>query len=205
MILGHLKYSIRSEWAEGQIFSKILETYEDVTVPRLDHLSNDDKKDELLVEIWKESVKQHVVEVRALTRAKVKLYSTVRNLLLKVLQNKVTSQPSYEGKSKTCDVVWLLNTVRALVTDFDSAIPEILSIGEALEKILTYRQTETMENADYVKNLTVLIRVYEQYCGAYGVHMGELKRIDTQIQDAVNEAGNPFSANVQAMARSSLI
>jgi hypothetical protein len=203
--LGHLKYSIRSEWAEGQIFSKILETYEDVTVPRLDHLSNDDKKDELLVEIWKESVKQHVVEVRALTRAKVKLYSTVRNLLLKVLQNKVTSQPSYEGKSKTCDVVWLLNTVRALVTDFDSAIPEILSIGEALEKILTYRQTETMENADYVKNLAVLIRVNEQYCGAYSVHMGELKRIDTQIQDAVNEAGNPFSANVQAMARSSLI
>jgi hypothetical protein len=157
------------------------------------------------VEIWKESVKQHVVKVRALARAKVKLYSTVWGLLSKLLHIKITGQPSFEEKSERCDVVWLLNTVRALVTDFDSTMPEVLSKGEALERILTYQQTENMENADYVKNLTVLIKVYEQYCGAYGVHMSEINKIDSQIQEAVDDAGNPFSTNVQAMAKNSLI
>jgi hypothetical protein len=36
LILEHLKYSIQSEWTEGQLMLKILETYEDVDVPKPD-------------------------------------------------------------------------------------------------------------------------------------------------------------------------
>jgi hypothetical protein len=90
------------------------------------------------VEIWKESVKQHIVEMQALAQAKVKLYSMVWGILLKLLRNKIKGQPSFKENSEKCDVVWLLNTVRALVTDFDNAMPEVLSVGEALERILTY-------------------------------------------------------------------
>ena len=126
----------------------------------------------------------------------MKLYSTVWNLLSKLLHNKVTGQPLFEEKNEKCNIVWLLNTVRALGTEFDGAMLEILSIGDALERILTYRQSESMENADYVKNLTVLIKVYEQYCGAYGVHMTELAKINNQICEAVDEGGNPLKANV---------
>jgi len=93
LILERLKYTIRSEWAEDQVVSKILETFKDVTIPRPHRLSDDEKEDDLMVEIWKESVKQHVSEVQALSRAKVKLYSTVWNLLSnKLLRNKVSGQ-----------------------------------------------------------------------------------------------------------------
>jgi sulfur relay (sulfurtransferase) DsrF/TusC family protein len=65
--------------------------------------------------------------------------------------------------------------VRALVTDFDTTMPEVLSVSEALTKILNNQQPERMDNSDYVKTLLALIKVYEQYCEPYGVHHMEEK------------------------------
>jgi hypothetical protein len=56
IILERLKYSIRSEWTEGQEVSKILDTYEDVTVTPPERLTNEQKADDLFLEIWKESI-----------------------------------------------------------------------------------------------------------------------------------------------------
>jgi hypothetical protein len=83
VIFEKLKYSIESEWwMEGQVVAEVLDSYEDVTVEAPRHLTADKKNNELLVEIWKEEVKQHVAEVRALTtRAKKKLYATEWKLL----------------------------------------------------------------------------------------------------------------------------
>jgi len=205
VIFERLRFTIRSEWTEGQEVAKILETFEDVTLTPPRRLTDDEKDDDLMVEIWKEDVKQHVSERRALSRAKEKLYSTIWKMMTKVLQNKVTGQEGFIERSEKSDVVWLIITIRELVTEFDSATPEILSVGDALEKIVSYRQTETMDNADYVKNLLALIKVYEQYCGPYGFHIMELKRINEQIAEAVDRDGNPYNDEVQEVARNALI
>lgn len=189
VIFERLKYTIRAEWSEGQSVSKILDTFEDVTVEPPERLTAAQKEDDLLVAIWKEKVKQHVVKLDALERAKEKLFSTVWKLLSKVLRNKVSGQAGFSDRNAASDVVWLVRTVRALVTDFDSAMPEILSVSEALEKILCYRQSEKMENSDYVRNLLALVKVYEQYCGPYGVHSREEKRIDEYLNSVRDENG----------------
>mmetsp|Transcript_14501 Transcript_14501/g.27283 ORF Transcript_14501/g.27283 Transcript_14501/m.27283 type:complete len:394 (+) Transcript_14501:52-1233(+) len=205
VIFERLRYTIRSEWATGQEVAEILESFEDVELTPPDRLTDDEKDDDLLVEMWKEDVKQHVSEKRALTKAKRKLYSTVWKMMSKVLQGKVSGQNDFTENNTRQDVVWLVNTIRALVTEFDNTAPEFLSVSEALEKIVTFRQHENMDNADYVKDLMALIKVYEQYCGPYGVHIIEFKRIITQVAEAVDEQGNPFGEEVQSAAKSAMI
>eukprot|EP00557_Chaetoceros_sp_GSL56_P003666 CAMPEP_0176493026 /NCGR_PEP_ID=MMETSP0200_2-20121128/9337_1 /TAXON_ID=947934 /ORGANISM="Chaetoceros sp., Strain GSL56" /LENGTH=381 /DNA_ID=CAMNT_0017890677 /DNA_START=1878 /DNA_END=3023 /DNA_ORIENTATION=- len=205
VVFERLRFTIRSEWMTGQEVAEILETFEDVELAPPDRLTDEEKDDELLVEMWKEDVKQHVSEKRALIKAKRKLYSTVWKMMSKVLQGKASGQSEFTERSAKHDVVWLVNTIRALVTDFDNTAPEFLSVSEALEKIVTFRQHENMDNADYVKDLMALIKVYEQYCGPYGVHVIEFKRIISQVAEAVDEQGNPFDDDVQSAAKTAMI
>lgn len=201
VIFERLKYTIKAEWTEGQGVSKILDTYEDVTIDPPQKLTDVQKQDEVLVAIWKEKIKQHVVKSDALDSAKEKLYSTVWKLLSETLKNKVSGQKGFSEKNAVSDVVWLVKIVRALVTDFDTTMPEILAVSEALEKILNYRQGEKMENSEYVKNLMALVKVYEQYCGPYGVHQCEEKRIDERIAAELDEDGNPLDEEAKRMRK----
>lgn len=89
--------------------------------------------------IWAEKVKYHVIKVDALEDVKGRLYSTIWKLLLsKVMQSsKLSGQTGFSKRNDACDVVWLVQKVRAaLVTDFDSAMPEVLSVNDALKKSL---------------------------------------------------------------------
>lgn len=192
VIFERLKYTIQAEWTTGKEVAKILDTGEDVTVAPQARLTAEQKKDDLHFAIWREKVKQHVLKLDALEDAKSKLFSTVWKLLSKIMQSKVAGQSGFSEKSEASDVVWLVKTVRALVTNFDSAMPEILSVSEALERIITYRQHEKMDNAEYVRVLLSLIKVYEQYCGAYGVHLKAEKSIDDDLAVLVDEDGDPI-------------
>jgi hypothetical protein len=184
VIFERLKYTIRAEWTEGQTVSKILDTFEDVEIEEPTMLTNAERTDELLVTKWKEKVKHHVGREENLEAGKVKLYSTIWKLLSDRMRNKLSSTDGYETKNEESDVVWLVNKVRALVTNFDSNKPEIQSVRRTLERILTYRQGERVDNADYVKNLMALIKVYEQYCGPYGIHLVEIRRIERQARNS---------------------
>jgi len=190
VIFEKLRYTIDSEWTEGQAVAVILETSEDVRLDTPERLTDVERQDDLLVEMWKENVKQHVSELRALLRAKKKLYSTVWKLLSKIMKNKVSGQEGFVEKDAASDVVWLVTTVRSLVTDFDNAAPKVLSTLETMSKILTYQQTERMENADYVKSLLALVKVYEQYCGAFGVSIKQAKEINGRVEAATDEKGS---------------
>jgi AAA ATPase containing von Willebrand factor type A (vWA) domain len=205
VIFERLKYTVRAEWTEGQTVSKILDSFEDVEIEEPALLSAAEREDELLVTKWKEKVKRHVGREENLEAGKVKLYSTIWKLLSDGMKNKLAGSDGFEAKNEASDVVWLVNKVRALVTDFDSNKPEIQSVRRALERILTYRQGERVDNADYVKNLMALIKVYEQYCGPYGVHLVEIKRIEDKLETAVDEAGDPLSDRVKAVRKKALI
>jgi hypothetical protein len=85
--------------------------------------------------------------------------------------------------------------MRTLVTDFDTAMPEVLSMHDAHARILNYRQTEKMENSKYIKNLLVLIKVHEQYCGPYRVHKVEEKKIERRLSAEVDAFGEPLDDN----------
>lgn len=205
IIFERLTVTIRSEWTEGQEVARILETFEDVVLDQPNRLTDEEKEDELMVEMWKEEIKQHVSEKRALGRAKQKLYSKIWSITSKVLRNKISGQDGFFEKNTAKDVVWLVKIIRVLVTDFDNSMPEILSVSDALEKIVSYRQTENMENADYVKNLMALIKVYEQYCGPYGVHYMEIKRIEEHVSTAVDGNGNLFDDEMKSILKGNMV
>lgn len=192
VIFEKLRYTIESEWTEGQLVATILETYEDVKVDPPRRLSEDDKKDDLLVEMWKEDVKQHISEMRALTRSKRRLYATVWKLLSKNMRNKVAARDAFEEKNAQADVVWLVNVIREIVSSFDRTIPQALSKLECMAKILNFQQTEKMENADYVKGLIALVKVHEQYDGPFGVSTKHMREMDDRVDNLTDDQGNPL-------------
>jgi AAA ATPase containing von Willebrand factor type A (vWA) domain len=201
VIFERLAHTIRAEWTEGQLVADVLETLEDVIVPIPADLTDEEKRNDTRVAIWKEKVKRHVAKEEAVESAKRKLYSTLWKLLSDTMKSKVSGTKGFSQRSKSLDVMWLLKTIRELVTSFDSAMPETLSISKALENILTYQQTPRMENAVYVKNLLALIKVYEQYCGPYGVHHTATTKIDEEVTVAVNNQGNPLTAEEKKLLR----
>lgn len=205
LVFEELRYKIESEWPEGQIVAKILETFEDVKIESPGKLTEAEKEDELRVAIWTEDVKLHVAELRAVARAKKKLYAAIWNMLSKVMKNKIAGQDGYSIRSESGDVVWLVKVIRDLITNFDDAMPKVLSTCDALERIMTFRQNEKLENADYVKNLLALIKVFEQYCGPYGVYPKQLTEIERQAQSAVDENGDPLPAVLKSELKASEI
>jgi hypothetical protein len=72
-------------------------------------------------------------------------------------------------------------------------MPETLSVSKALESILIYQQTP--------KNLLALIKVYEQFCGPYGVHHTATTKIDEEVALAVNDQGGPLTAEEKKRLR----
>jgi Zinc knuckle. len=201
VIFEGLAHTIRAEWTEGQLVADVLETLEDVVVPIPADLTDEEKSNDTRVAIWKEKVKRHVAKEEAVEAAKRKLYSTLWKLLSDTMKSKVSGTKGFSQRSKSLDIMWLLQTIRELVTSFDSAMPETLSISKALESILTYQQTPRMENAVYVKNLLALIKVYEQYCGPYGVHHTATTAIDEEVAVAVNDQGGPLTAEEKKQLR----
>jgi hypothetical protein len=160
IVFEKLRYKIDSEWTEGVQVSKILEDFEDVQLESPGRLSAEEMQDPLLAEMWKEDVKLHMGEHRALVRAKQKLFATIWQILSQNMKSRISGQPNYEEKSKSKDPLWLAKKVREQVTNFDSSMPRVLSTRDAMEHILTYRQGEKMDNAEYAKNLVALIKVF---------------------------------------------
>jgi hypothetical protein len=95
--------------------------------------------------------------------------------------------------------------VREQVTNFDSSMPRVLSTRDSMERILTYRQGEKMDNAEYVKNLVALIKVFEQYSGTYGLYPKDLVEIDRQVEAATNENGGALTAPEKTKLKAEMI
>jgi hypothetical protein len=169
-VFEKLRFTIESEWTEGQAVATIFENYNNVKPDPPRRLTTEEKEDDVLIEMWKEDVKQHIYETRALSRAKRRLYATAWKLLSKAMRNKVAGRDKFEEKNTASHVVWLLKVVREIVSSFDHTVPKPLSKLESLAKtkILNFEQGEKMENADYVKGLIALIKVHEQYDGPLG-------------------------------------
>jgi hypothetical protein len=66
------------------------------------------------------------------------------------MRNKMLArEDSFEEKNTLEDAVWLVNVIRAIVTAFDSTVPQILS---------------TLDSS-----WMALIKVHEQHCNPFGV------------------------------------
>lgn len=205
IVFEKLRYRIDSEWTEGTEVSKILENFEDVQLVTPNRLTDEEMRDPLLVEMWKEDVKLHMAERRALARAKQKLFATVWQILSQNLRSRISGQAEYEEKSQAKDPLWLVIMVREQVTNFDSSMPRVLSTRDSMERILTYRQGEKMDNAEYVKNLVALIKVFEQYSGTYGLYPKDLMEIDRQVEAATNENGGALAAPEKTKLKAEMI
>lgn len=201
VIFERLRYTIRAEWTEGHDVSKILETYEDVTLTPPAELTAEQESSKLQVALWNERVKRHVNQEEGLERSKKRLYSTVWKLLSQTMKNKLAGKTGFAEKDDRGDVVWLVKTIRELVTDFNCHCPQVVSEAEALDKITSFRQSEKMENADYLKSLLTLVKVYEQYCGPYGLHSEASRRIEESLIGRVDEQGHALNDDAKSILR----
>jgi hypothetical protein len=199
VIFERLRYTIRTEWMEGHNVSKILEIYEDVNLTPPAELTTEQEASKLQVALWNKRVKRHVNQEESLECSKKRLFSTVWKLLSQAMKNKIAGKSGFAKKDSSGDVVWLVKMIRELVTDFNCHCPQVVSEAEALDKITSFRQAKRMENADYLKSLLTLVKVYKQYCGPYRLHSEASKRIGESLASRVDEQGNALGDDTKSI------
>jgi hypothetical protein len=136
-------------------------------------------------------VEQYVLQLAQLKENKVILYTIIWEQCTKSLRIKLKGTDGYEAAKDTNDCIWLLTTIRGISLNYESTKPKFLSLDDALEQYVTFRQ-DTKSNDDYFKAFNGVVSVYEHLGGtlthgkAFEVEMAA--RIATGIADGETEA-----------------
>ena len=75
---------------------------------------------------------------------------------------------------------------------FDDTKPLALAMDDVMVAIMCFYQPEHMDNVDYFKTLTALIKVYEQYAGPFGY---QIEKVVDKAAAEAKEQGHPLSSD----------
>jgi hypothetical protein len=104
------------------------------TIKGLKALSDDEKKDEFKVAVWKEKVKEYVSREGTLEQNLITVYATVWGQTSIAVRAKLRSLPDFERKSKKSDPVWLLRNIKAIMMKYESTRYPYTSIADAYDQ-----------------------------------------------------------------------
>jgi len=109
-------------------------------------------------------VEQYVLQLAQLKENKVILHTIIWEQCTKSLCIKLKGTDGYEAAKDTNDCIWLLNKIRSISLNYESTKPKFLSLDDALEQYVTFRQ-DTKSNDDYFKAFNEVVSVYEHLGG----------------------------------------
>lgn len=86
-----------------------------------------------------------------------------------------------EAKRKR-DMLWLLQSIKDTVYQFDKVKPSKLSTDDALERILKFHQGN-LELAEFHKTFVNYIKVYEENAGYFSVTSKDILQLQKDLKD----------------------
>ena len=98
-----------------------------------------------------------------------KLHHTLLQFCSPVLKGKLQQFERYQTAKTDGDAVWLLDKIRDVTYKVDHSKLKELTIDDALQAVMQYRQPLDMSITDFVKRLTTHIKVLESIRGTYGI------------------------------------
>ena len=109
-------------------------------------------------------VEQYVLQLAQLKENKVILHTIIWEQCTKSLRIKLKGTDGYEAAKESTDCIWLLSTIRGISLNYESTKPKFLSLDDALEQYVVFRQ-DMISNDDYFKAFIGVVSVYEHLSG----------------------------------------
>lgn len=108
-------------------------------------------------------------------------YDLIWNQCSKGLQQKLLGVKGYIQAKKSKNMLWLLQSVKDTVYQFDKVKPLELSSDDALERILKCRQGQ-MDLPEFHKTFMNYLKVYEQNAGYFGVGSTDILALQEDLK-----------------------
>ena len=151
---------------QGTDLSPILLSLTDAVLTEPTELSTADEGSKLKVKIWDMEVEQYVLQLGQLKENTVILHTIIWEQCTKSLKIKLKGTDGYEAAKIANDCIWLLTTIRGISLSYESTKPKYLSLDDAQEQYVIFRQ-ENKSNDDYFKAFIGVVSVYEHLGGVF--------------------------------------
>ena len=155
-------------------------------ITRPENLDTANASDPIEQLLWKESVKDYITRRRSLVDNLWAVHSVIWGQCSPTMKAKLMSIPHYKTHSRTCNCVWLLQQIKAVMYKFEGQRDIFLAMGEARSTLDRCKQQPHETNAVYFDQFKLLIDAFEHYGGTIG---GDQGLIDSLTNDT--DAGHP--------------
>lgn len=165
--LEKIQSTVIASWTYGTDVASVIDTLE---YPELDEPDEPDANCSRKESMRFDALYKDYLERESFLDENMKrLAHTVLQFCTPVLKGKLQQYEGYEAAKQDGDVVWLLEKIRDIVYKVDHSKPKELSVDDALQAIVQYRQSSDMSVSDYVKRLMAHVKVYESMVGTFGM------------------------------------
>jgi len=171
---------------QGKDLSPILLSLTDAVLAEPIELSTEDEKSKLKVKIWDMEVEQYVLQLAQLKENTVILHTIIWEQCTKSLKIKLKGTDGYEAAKLANDCIWLLTTIRGISLSYESTKPKYLSLDDAQEQYVIFRQ-DKKSNDDYFKAFIGVVSVYEHLGGVFTHGTAFKVEIAAKVAKAVAE------------------
>ncbi len=117
---------------------------------------------------WKGNAEDYIKRKKQLVHNTKAVYAVIWGQCSEALRARLRSTPDFIEKDKAQDCVWILKTIKGIMLRFEGQRFICLSIADASQQILTFRQGPETTLAKYYEDFKNLVEVYQHYGGDLG-------------------------------------
>lgn len=174
---------------QGKDLSPILLLLTDAVLTEPVELTTAEESSKLKVKMWDMEVEQYVLQLAQLKENTVILHTIIWEQCTKSLRIKLKGTDGYETAKTANDCIWLLSTIRGISLNYESTKPKYLSLDDAQEQYVVFRQ-DRKSNDDYFKAFIGVVSVYEHLGGVFTHGTAFQVEIAAKVAKAVAEGEN---------------
>lgn len=177
-------------WASGDALTSILLGQEVESMdPPVDLTAEEKKKlNKYEIQVVEADEKEYVERLRMFRKEKKALYSVLMANVSPLMRQKLEGTVGWDVAKAAKDVVWLIEAMGDVMTNFEKIKIFDLAMDDQMEKIMKARQKENQTNDEFIKAFQTEVKVYEKHAGSpFMWTKYHDKRVDQLVEEAKEE------------------
>ena len=180
--LDKIKNHVSINWEGGWEMKELITSMKEPSFEEPKDLTDDEEKSKLKTAMWNMEVHNYVTQINLFKRNKGALFAFIMNNVSKITKGKLKSNVCFSKKETEGDLIWLLEALDDIVVKFKTVKPRFLSLDDQLERIMTMRQSERMNNHDFLNLMKKEVDIYEKHGGRF---LWADKEVETRLKEFV--------------------
>ena len=178
--LGH--YINKSLKHPGDLV-RLYKRIERPTIPTPDDITNAEFADERRAWNWKEDMRRHKDRQIVLENNLRLLYAVIWGQCSEPMKAKLEGLPQFEERDIDCDCVWLLQSIRSTMYQFEGKKHLFVAMAEARTKLEKCCQRPGQDLTEYFHEFKQTVDAFEHYGGTLGMDLGLINSLISDEDD----------------------